>query len=130
MAIKPGKPVAYGDIAGTPFLGLPGNPAAVLVSFNCLARPYLLKMQGATELLPLSVSAPIQLSRKAQVRQEFLRARLVHVDGKMLIEPFANQSSGVLSSAVWANGYAVIPPNQAISEGDEVSFIPFSEVML
>ncbi|OMH32054.1 gephyrin-like molybdotransferase Glp [Motiliproteus sp. MSK22-1] len=129
IAIKPGKPFAYGEVQGKPFLGLPGNPAAVLVSFNILARPFLLKMQGATELMPISYRAPVMLTRKAQGRKEFMRARLTSKDGKPCIEPFSNQSSGVLSSAVWANGYAIIPANTAVTEGDEVDFVPFSEVM-
>ncbi len=129
LAIKPGKPFAYGEVKGKPFMGLPGNPAAVLVSFNILSRPYLLKMQGATELFPASLRAPVMLSRKAQGRQEYMRARLVSENGQARIEPFSNQSSGVLSSAVWANGYAVIPANVPVTEGDEVDFIPFSEVM-
>ncbi len=128
VAIKPGKPFAFGDVLGKPFLGLPGNPAAVLVTFNMLARPYLLSLQGELEAFPEKVKAPIRLNRKSQIRQEYLRAKLVEVDGKMWIEPAGNQSSGVLSTAVWANGYAEIPPNQAISEGDEVHFIRFNDV--
>ncbi|MEH6626781.1 MAG: gephyrin-like molybdotransferase Glp [Motiliproteus sp.] len=129
MAIKPGKPFAYGDVQGKPFLGLPGNPAAVLVSFNILARPYLLKMQGANEIFPISYRAPIQLNRKAQMRKEFMRARMVQEQGQVRIEPYSNQSSGVLSSAVWANGYAIIPADTNLSEGDEVEFVSFAEVM-
>ncbi len=129
LAIKPGKPFAYGDVQGKPFLGLPGNPASVLVSFNILARPFLLKMQGATELLPISYRAPVMLDRKAQLRTEFMRARMVNQQGQLRIEPFSNQSSGVLSAAVWSNGYAVIPAHTAIASGDEVEFIAFAEVM-
>lgn len=129
MAIKPGKPFAYGDVQGKPFLGLPGNPAAVLVSFNILARPYLLKMQGANEIFPISYRAPIKLKRKSQIRKEFMRARMVHEQGQVRIEPYSNQSSGVLSSAVWANGYAVIPAHTELCEGDEVEFVSFAEVM-
>ncbi|MCW9053703.1 MAG: molybdopterin molybdotransferase MoeA [Motiliproteus sp.] len=129
MAIKPGKPFAYGNVQGKPFLGLPGNPAAVLVSFNILARPYLLKMQGADEIFPISYRAPIILNRKAQIRKEFMRARMVQEQGQVRIEPYSNQSSGVLSSAVWANGYAIIPANTEINEGLEVEFVSFAEVM-
>lgn len=128
VAIKPGKPFAFGDVLGKPFLGLPGNPAAVLVTFNMLARPYLLALQGQQRTLPEKVKASIRLNRKAQIRQEYLRAKLVEIDGKMWIETAGNQSSGVLSTAVWANGYAEIPPNQAIKEGDEVHFVRFNDL--
>lgn len=128
VAIKPGKPFAFGDVLGKPFIGLPGNPAAVLVTFNMLARPYLLKMQGAMACLPERIRAPIRLRRNSQVRREFLRARLVEVDNQTWIEPASNQSSGVLSSAVWANGYAEIPAHSQLEEGDEVDFIRFNDV--
>lgn len=128
VAIKPGKPFAFGDVLGKPFLGLPGNPAAVLVTFNMLARPYLLALQGQKNTLPEKIKAPIRLNRKAQIRQEYLRAKLVEIDGKMWIDVAGNQSSGVLSTAVWANGYAEIPPNQVIQEGDEVHFVRFNDL--
>lgn len=128
VAIKPGKPFAFGEVLGKPFLGLPGNPAAVLVTFNVLARPYLLTMQGDLGAQVEKIKAPIRWQRKSQVRQEYLRAKLIEVDGKTWIEPAGNQSSGVLSTAVWANGYAEIPPNTVIQEGDEVNFIRFNDV--
>lgn len=130
LAIKPGKPFAFGEVKGVPFLGVPGNPGAALVAFNILARPFLLKMQGAADLMPAQTRAPIAYRRsKPQARREYLRARLTEKQGRPIIEPFSNQSSGVLSSACWANGYAVIPPNQTLEEGDEVAFISFNEVM-
>jgi len=126
IKIKPGKPLAYGQVQGVPFFGLPGNPASSLITFCLFARPYLLKMQGATLDKPLLMQLPAGFTRtRAIVRQEYLRARFE--DGRVM--PFANQSSGVLSSASWANGLAVVPPDTQVAEGDLIGFIPFSELL-
>ncbi|WP_027857423.1 molybdopterin molybdotransferase MoeA [Marinobacterium jannaschii] len=125
IKIKPGKPLAYGRVAGVPFFGLPGNPASALITFCLFARPCLLRQQGALDVAPLMVQAQAGFNRsRAIVRQEYLRARLA--DGKVV--PFSNQSSGMLSSASWANGLAVVPPDTRVSEGDLIGFIPFSEL--
>lgn len=126
IKIKPGKPLAYGQVQGVPFFGLPGNPASSLITFCLFARPYLLKMQGAALDKPLLMQLPAGFTRtRAIVRQEYLRARFD--EGRVL--PFANQSSGVLSSASWANGLAVVPPDTQVTEGDLIGFIPFSELL-
>jgi molybdopterin molybdotransferase len=126
IKIKPGKPLAYGQVQGVPFFGLPGNPASSLITFCLFARPCLLKQQGAQVEAPLMLQVPAGFTRnRAIVRQEYLRARFEN--GR--IEPFANQSSGMLSSASWANGLAVIAPDIQVAEGDLVGFIPFSELL-
>jgi len=137
LAIKPGKPLAFGFIGDednektceTPFFGLPGNPAAVLVTFCVFVRPYLIKRSGGQARLPLMITAKAGFDRfnKGQ-RKEYLRARLeVENDGSQRVEFFSNQSSGMLSSACWANGYAPIKPGQKISSGDMIEFLPMSE---
>jgi molybdopterin molybdotransferase len=129
LAIKPGKPFALGEIEGTPFLGLPGNPAAVLVTFHTLARPFLLRMQGVVDWQPVSYPVPVTRGlKKPQHRREYTRARLVEREGRLWAETFSNQSSGVLSSACWATGYAVMPADTEVQAGDLVEFIPFSEL--
>lgn len=126
IKIKPGKPLAFGSVKQVPFFGLPGNPASALITFCLLARPFLLKMQGADMAPPLVFSAPADFEHlKPGTRQEYLRARLEK--GKVVV--FHNQSSGMLSSASWANGLAVIPPDKVVAKGDAVSFIPFSELL-
>ncbi|MBY4676382.1 molybdopterin molybdotransferase MoeA [Marinobacterium arenosum] len=130
LAIKPGKPLAFGRIGEVPFIGLPGNPAAVLVTFLMLARPYLLRMQGVREVEPLSF--PVQagfLCDKKVPRQEYLRVRLRREAGGLQAKPVHSQSSGVLSSAVLADGLLVVPPDRAVQQGDLLEFIPFSELM-
>ncbi|MGB0733791.1 MAG: gephyrin-like molybdotransferase Glp, partial [Pontibacterium sp.] len=112
IKLKPGKPLAYGKVLDKPFFGLPGNPASALITFCLFARPCLLKQQGATELAPLKLQAPASFAvDKPRARVEYIRARLE--DG--VIKPFANQSSGVLSSAVWANGLAAVPANKTFA---------------
>lgn len=126
IKIKPGKPLAYGQVQGVPFFGLPGNPASSLITFGLFARPCLLRQQGAEVEMPLMLQAPAGFTRtRAIVRQEYLRAR--YENGRVV--PFANQSSGVLSSASWANGLAVVPPDTQVAEGDLIGFIPFSELL-
>jgi len=126
IKIKPGKPVAYGQVKGTPFIGLPGNPASTLITFCMLARAFLLKLQGARFTPPLQLAVPAGFQRSRPIkRQEYLRVRFE--EGQ--VTPFANQSSGVLMSASWANGIAVVPPDTVVETGDLVGFIPFSELL-
>lgn len=126
LKIKPGKPLAFGRVQHTPFFGLPGNPASALITFCLLARPFLMRMQGADYIPPLAFEVPADFEHvKPGVRQEYLRARMEQ--GR--IKVFKNQSSGVLSSASWSNGLAVIPPNTVVNSGDMVSFIPFSDLL-
>lgn len=126
MAIKPGKPLAFGEVAGTPFIGLPGNPASVFVTFAILARPYLLKSQGATEFLPQIFKVAAGFSRtKAISRQEYLRVELDA--GKACLS--RSQSSGILSSAASAAGFMIVPCDTQVVEGQFYDFIPLSEVL-
>ena len=127
IAIKPGKPFAYGLVAGTHFIGLPGNPVSSFVTFLLLVRPFLLRLQGVTHVAPESIAVPAHFTwDRADKRREFLR---VHRNVAGGLDLFANQSSGVLTSAVWGDGLVDNPPGQTIAHGDVVRFIPFSEVM-
>lgn len=127
IAIKPGKPFAYGRVGEAHFIGLPGNPVSSLVTFMLLVRPALLKLQGATRLTPRGyrIAAGFDWPRPDK-RREFLRVRLDDEGGLAL---FANQSSGVLTSAFWADGLLDNPPGQAFKAGDAVRFIPFGELL-
>ena len=127
IAIKPGKPFAYGKIAAAHFIGLPGNPVSSFVTFLLLVRPFILKLQGAADFAPKSIAISAHFDwPKADKRREFLRARQNQAGG---LDLFANQSSGVLTSAVWADGLVDNPPGQAIAHGDRVRFIPFSSLL-
>ena len=131
LAIKPGKPLAFGNVLGKPFFGLPGNPAAVFVTFAMVARPYLLRFQGCVDgLLPTALNVQANFERKFAVkRQEYLRARLeVSDNGVMRASLHDNQCSGALSAASWSNGFAVQGIDQLIASGDNIKFIPYSEL--
>ncbi|WP_077530169.1 gephyrin-like molybdotransferase Glp [Vreelandella utahensis] len=131
MAIKPGKPLAFGHIGETPVLGLPGNPAAVLVTFLVLGRPFLRACQGEDgELMPRPCTMPAGFSmERPQSRREFQRVRCRSIEGRTWLESAPTQSSGVLSSACWSHGLAIIPEHQTLEVGDPVSFLPFSELL-
>jgi len=130
LAIKPGKPFTYGRVMDTPFLGLPGNPAAVFVTFALLCRPWLLKKQGASNIMPVEITVPAAFStRKPIGRQHYVRARLVETDGGRAVEMYPNQSSGILFSASWGNGFAVIPAGETVAEGELVRFLPYDFIL-
>jgi molybdopterin molybdotransferase len=127
IAIKPGKPFAYGRVQDAHFIGLPGNPVSSLVTFLVLVRPALLKLQGATRLAPRGYRIAAGFDwPKPDKRREFLRVRLDEENGLAL---FGNQSSGVLTSAFWADGLLDNPPGQAFKAGDAVRFIPLAELL-
>ena len=127
IAIKPGKPFAYGKIGNSHFIGLPGNPVSSFVTFLLLVRPFIRKLQGATRIAPDSIAACAHFDwPKADKRREFLRAKRNLAGG---LDLFDNQSSGVLTSAVWADGLVDNPAGTAIAYGDTVRFIPFASLM-
>lgn len=132
IAMKPGKPFAYGHVRrgegdAAHFMGLPGNPVSSFVTFLLLVRPFLLKLQAATALAPAAMAMRADFSLpKADKRREFLRARRNAEGG---LDLFGNQSSGVLTSAHWADGLIDLPAGQTIAEGDVVRFIPLAELL-
>ena len=127
IAIKPGKPLAFGAVGEALFVGLPGNPVSSFVTFLLCVSPLLRALQGA-EAAPL-VGLPLRADfdgPKADKRREFLRVRLNEAGGLAL---FRNQSSGVLTSAVWADGLVDNPPGQVIRAGDTVRFLPLASLL-
>jgi len=131
LAIKPGKPFAYGKVSreatgdACHFMGLPGNPVSSFVTFLLLVRPFVLALQGATktDIARTEMTAHFDWPR-ADKRREFLRVKR-NVQGGL--DLFPNQSSGVLTSAVWGDGVVDNPAGQTIAKGDTVSFISFAE---
>lgn len=127
IAIKPGKPFAHGRIGNAHFLGLPGNPVSSFVTFLVLVRPVLLKLQGVSDVAMKTVAARADFTwAKADKRREFLRVRRNDHGG---LDLFPNQSSGVLTSAVWGDGLVDNPGGRSIALGDMVQFVAFSEAM-
>lgn len=131
IAMKPGKPFAYGQIphagGSAHFMGLPGNPVSSFVTFGLLVRPFLLRLQGVRDVAPKAIAANAGFDwPRADKRREFLRVRQ-GADGTL--ELFPNQSSGVLTSAAWADGVVDNPAGQTIARGDTVRFLPFAELL-
>jgi len=134
IAIKPGKPLAFGAVRKqqqsdqeTWFIGLPGNPVSSFVTFLLFVRPFILKLQGRSDL-----SSPSYLMRadfdwlKPDRRNEFLRVKINAQGG---LDLFPNQSSGVLTSAAWGDGLLDCPAGQGFKKGDMVRYIPFSGLL-
>ncbi len=131
IAIRPGKPVAFGHIGDTPFIGAPGNPVSLFITLLLFARAFILKMQGRRKWarLPFTAQAAFDWPRPDK-RREFARARMeIGDNGKLLVSTFPSRSSGVLSSVVWANGLVMIEENRTIKQGDPVEFFSFDELM-
>jgi molybdopterin molybdotransferase len=127
IAIKPGKPFAHGTVGAAHFIGLPGNPVSSFVTFLVLVRPFLLQLQGVQQVAPATETARADFDwPRADKRQEFLRVRRNAQGG---LDLFPNQSSGVLTSAVWGDGLVDNPGGQTIQKGDTVRFIPFAELL-
>jgi molybdopterin molybdotransferase len=131
VAIKPGKPLAFGAVrrpgGEALFIGLPGNPVSSFVTFLLAVAPVLRAMQG----LPASLPEPVFLAAhfewpRPDKRREFLRVRRDAAGG---LELFPNQSSGVLTSAVWADGLVDNPSGQAIANGDLVAYRPLANLI-
>jgi len=137
LAIKPGRPIALGQIANgsrqVPFLGLPGNPVAAMVTFLRVVRPMLQRLMGASETPPrlYRVRADFE-HRKKKDRREFLRARLAReADGSLVASKFPREGAGILTSLVEADGLVELPEALTrLEPGSMVDFLPFSEVGL
>ncbi len=131
VAMKPGKPLAFGELDGAFFLGLPGNPVSAFVTFCLFVRPFLLRCQGVRQVAPPSYILPAAFEwKKPGDRREFARARLdIGADGSPVAALYPNQSSGALSSVAWAQGLVELPEGKTIERGQSVKFIPFSELL-
>lgn len=127
LRIKPGKPLALGNIHDTDFFGLPGNPVSAFATFVLFVRPFIRKVQGEAAYLPTKIEGVADFEwPKAGPRREFLRARIS--DGSK-ISIYPHQGSGVLSSTSWADGFAIVYEDTTVTKGDKVEFIPYSELL-
>jgi molybdopterin molybdotransferase len=128
LAIKPGKPLAFGRVKRTPFFGLPGNPASVLVTFMVMARPFLLALQGCTSTQEHSLYARlVNPPKRPSIRQEYLRVRLVsNNQSGLVVEAMTNQNSGVLTTAMKGDGLAVVKANTCGEGALQVEFLPYA----
>jgi molybdopterin molybdotransferase len=126
VALKPGKPLAFGKVGTTPWLGLPGNPTSALVTFLLFAAPLIRGLQGRGEAFPQPQKIQAGFLRDgSQKREEFLRAALV--DGRA--ELHQQQGSGVLSAAVWGDALVRVPAGHAVAYGDLVDAWTYPELL-
>lgn len=132
IAIKPGRPVAFGQIANTAFIGLPGNPIAAMVCCLKFVRPLVAAISGISSIPTLSFHVPSGFNlKKKPGRTEWLRGRYtIDTHGKAIVDKYHTDGSGVLSSMVWANGLIEIGDDVThVKEGDHLMFLPFSELL-
>ena len=135
IAIKPGKPLAFGEVRRSAensggkawFIGLPGNPVSAMVTFMIMVRPFVLRLQGVSDVTPRAFDLRADFDwPRPDVRAEFLRGRINEQGG---VELFPNQGSGVVTSLCWGDGLVMNPPRQAVKPGDRVRFVPFAELL-
>ena len=126
IAMKPGRPLAFGRVRNAAFISLPGNPVSSFVTCLLFVRPFVMRLLGAADVAPRAVPMRAHFDwPKPDRRREFLRVR---IDAEGGLELFPNQSSGVLTSTVWADGLVDNPAQRPIRHGDTVRFLPFSEL--
>jgi molybdopterin molybdotransferase len=126
IAMKPGRPLAFGKVGESAFIGLPGNPVSSFVTFLMFVRPFLRRTQGVAEVAPRVIDARADFDwPKPDSRREFLRVKWNPQGG---LDLYPTQDSAVLTSTAWADGLVDNPPNRAIAKGERVRFLPFSEL--
>ncbi len=126
IAMKPGRPLAFGKVQDSFFIGLPGNPVSSFVTFLIFVRPFLLKTQGLLETNPRSIMARADFDwPEPDARREFLRVKWNQQGG---LDLYPTQDSAVLTSTAWADGLLDNPAAKAIRNGDTVRFLPYSEL--
>jgi len=126
IAMKPGRPLAFGKVGEAAFIGLPGNPVSSFVTFLMFVRPFLRKTQGIAEVAPRAIDARADFDwPKPDSRREFLRVKWNPQGG---LDLYPTQDSAVLTSTAWADGLVDNPPNGKIAKGERVRFLPFTEL--
>ncbi len=126
IAMKPGRPLAFGRVGEAAFIGLPGNPVSSFGTFLIFVRPFLQKTQGIADVAPKSIAARADFDwTEPDSRREFLRARW---NGKGGLELYPTQDSAVMTSTAWADGLVDNPAQHAVRRGDIVTFLPYSEL--
>jgi molybdopterin molybdotransferase len=131
IAIKPGRPLAFGRIGRAVFVGLPGNPVAAVVCFLRFARPLLIALGGGRWPEPRVFLVPADFAMKKKPdRREYLRSRLIPgPDGRLWAQRIEREGSGILTSLTEADGLVELVEDRArVERGDPVEFVPFSEL--
>ncbi len=130
IKMKPGKPLAFGNVGDSQFIGLPGNPVSAMVTFLLFARPFIRKMQGIENCTNNSIKVAANFNwNKSKPRREFIRVRLDNSTTPAKADQYPKQGSDVLSSMVWADGLIEIPEKTTFNQGEILKFYPLSEMM-
>jgi len=131
LAIRPGRPLALGQVRGVPLIGLPGNPVAVVVTFIVLGLPLILRLAGATPSAPRLFSVRAGFAYRKKVgRREYLRANLKWEGDAVVAVKYPSDGAGILSSIVRSDGLVILEEGvNALTVGTMVDFLPFSEVI-
>ncbi|MBM3368598.1 MAG: molybdopterin molybdotransferase MoeA [Betaproteobacteria bacterium] len=126
IAMKPGRPLAFGKVGRAAFIGLPGNPVSSFVTFLIFVRPFLLKTQGHVEVMPRTIDARADFDwSEPDARREYLRVKW---NGQGGLDIYPTQDSAVMASTAWADGLVDNPPNHVVRRGDRVRFLPYAEL--
>ena len=123
VAMRPGRPLAFGSMGGVPIFGLPGNPVSSMIAFEQFVRPSILKMMGHKNLFRRTVKAAVREDiTKMEGAKHFIRARVECKNGKFTVTSTGDQGSGILKSMVRANGLIILPENStSVKKGEEVT---------
>ena len=126
IAMKPGRPLAFGKVGNAAFIGLPGNPVSSFVTFLIFVRPFLLKTQGLSNVEVKSIAARADFDwPEPDARREFLRVKWNAQGG---LDLYPTQDSAVLTSTAWADGLVDNPAGHAVRKGEAVKFLAYSEL--
>jgi len=129
IKMKPGKPLAYGQVRNIPFIGLPGNPVSSFVTYCIFALPFIKKMQGNSNFKTETIKVKANFDcKRAKPRREFARVRIDYSSEIPLANLYPKQGSDVMSSIVWADGFIEIPENTTFENGTILNYYPLTEL--
>ena len=131
LAIKPGRPVALGQVKGVPLIGLPGNPVAAALTFAILGRPLILRLAGAADAAPALFRVRAEFAyKKRPGRREYVRACLVRDGDVIAARKYPKDGAGILSSIVGSDGFVIIDEAaDGLQPGAMVDFLPYAEII-
>jgi molybdopterin molybdotransferase len=131
LAIKPGRPVALGQVNGVPLIGLPGNPVAAALTFAILGRPLILRLAGAGDEQPAIFRVEAGFAyKKRPGRREYVRASLIRDGGAIVAHKYPKDGAGILSSIVRSDGFVIIDEaTDGLQPGATVDFLPYAEII-
>jgi molybdopterin molybdotransferase len=131
LAIKPGRPVALGQVKGVPLIGLPGNPVAAALTFAILGRPLVLRLAGVVAEEPTRFRVRAEFAyKKRQGRREYVRASLKRDGDVITAHKYPKDGAGILSSVVGTDGFVIIDEAaDGLAPGAMVDFLPYAEII-